>query len=105
MHLLVKKLNLDIFTDASQVKISAKFLLLISFWDREITLYSQAGFFRKSIPPSESGRAMESHYLCTIKRKRRPGHHMLKVLIDVVVYCLDLRFWVVFKAFQASKNQ
>ena len=56
MHLLVKKLNLDIFTDASQVKISPKFLLLIIFWDQEITLYSQAGFFRKSIPHQKVGR-------------------------------------------------
>ena len=44
--------------------------------DREITHYSQAGFFRKSIPPKRKwggGLYGISHYLCTIKRKKGLG--------------------------------
>ena len=55
----------------------------------------------KIYSPSESGQTMESHYLCTIEkgglgswspfnRYLKVIDHMLKVLIDVVVYCLDL---------------
>ena len=95
-------------TPASQV------LSLTPSPDREITHYSQAGFFRKSIPPKRKwgGDYMESHTTSApLKEKRGLGswspfnlylkvnEHLLKVLIDLAVCCLDLSILSGLKAF------